>query len=87
MESKYIISIVLGSIGLFIMYINWYSRYRACFVLPKLSKEERDARLGEPWIPIIGGLLVFFALIPFDIPVLLRAMPFIFNWGGVLGCG
>ena len=85
MEGKYIFSIVLGVIGLLIILLNWFTRYHAYYVVPKMSKEEQEKRLGEPWIPIIGGLTIFFALRFIDAPVWLQFLPFILDWGCLPG--
>ncbi|MCL2109005.1 MAG: hypothetical protein FWH20_06645 [Oscillospiraceae bacterium] len=76
---------ILGIIGLLIIILNWYTRYFAWVVIPKMSQEERDQRLGEPFIPIIGGLFVYLALHFLGAPIYLKILPFIVDYGCFLG--
>jgi hypothetical protein len=77
----------LGAIGFLIIMFNWYTRYHLWFVVAKMTQEERDKKLGEPFIPIIGGLLIAIALAQFDVPAWVCFLPFVIDYGGLFGVG
>jgi hypothetical protein len=79
--------IIIGVAGFLIVVFNWLSRYHAWVVVPRMSEKEREQRLGEPFVPIIGGLLLFLASAPLDIPVWVRFLPFVIDYGGLFGVG
>jgi len=78
---------VLGAIGFLIIMFNWYTRYHLWFVVAKMTQEERDKRLGEPFIPIVGGLLMAIALAQFDVPAWVCYLPFVIDYGSLFGIG
>jgi len=77
--------IIVGVVGFLIIILNWCTRFHLWFVVAKMSQEEREGRLGEPFIPLVGGLFVCMFLSSLEVPVWVRILPLILYYGCLFG--
>lgn len=70
------VAILIGVFGMLIIMSNAVIVYRRI-----------RYKSNESWVPMIGGLLLFIALclIPEPVPVYVKILPFIIDWGCIPG--